>query len=61
VHPGQSIELYTALRIKGVPTDLVLYPREPHGLLEREHQLDFMRRILDWFDIYLKGTSPATM
>jgi dipeptidyl aminopeptidase/acylaminoacyl peptidase len=61
VHPGQSIELYTALRIKGVPTDLVLYPREPHGLLEREHQLDFMRRILEWFDKYLKGTSPTTM
>ena len=61
VHPGQSIELYTALRIKGVPTDLVLYPREPHGLLEREHQLDFMRRILEWFDQYLKGASPTTM
>jgi len=61
VHPGQSIELYTALRIKGVPTDLVLYPREPHGLLEREHQLDFMRRILEWFDKYLKGTGPTTM
>ena len=61
VHPGQSIELHTALKIKGVPTDLVLYPREPHGLLEREHQLDFMRRILEWFDRYLKEAAPATM
>jgi len=61
VYPGQSIELYTALRIKGVPTELVLYPREPHGLRERQHELDFMRRILAWFDTYLKGASPATM
>jgi dipeptidyl aminopeptidase/acylaminoacyl peptidase len=60
VHPGQSIELYTALRILGVPAELVLYPREPHGLLEREHQLDFVRRILEWFDLYLRGPSPAT-
>jgi dipeptidyl aminopeptidase/acylaminoacyl peptidase len=61
VHPGQSIELYTALRIKGVPTDLVLYPREPHGLLERAHQLDYMQRILEWLDKYVKGAGPTTM
>ncbi len=60
VHPEQSLELYTALRIKGVPTGLVLYPREPHGLLERAHQLDFMGRLLEWFDTYLKDGVPAT-
>ena len=61
VHPGQSIEIYTALRIKGVPSGLVLYPREPHGLLERAHQLDFMRRYLKWFNKYVKAGAPATM
>ncbi len=60
VHPAQSIELHTALRIKGVPSGLVLYPREPHGLVERAHQLDFMRRIIEWFDKYLKEGVPAT-
>ncbi len=60
VHPEQSIELYTGLRIKGVPSGLVLYPREPHGLVERAHQLDFMWRILEWFDKYLKEGMPAT-
>lgn len=54
VHPEQSLELYTALRLKGVPTELVYYPREPHGLTERAHQLDFMKRILEWMDRYLK-------
>lgn len=60
VDPGQSVELYTALKIKGVPSGLVLYPREPHGLLEREHQLDYMGRILEWFDTYLKVRATTT-
>lgn len=54
VHPEQSIQLYNFLRLLEVPTDLVLYPRQPHGLIERAHQLDFMNRVLDWFDTYLK-------
>jgi len=53
VHPEQSVELYTALRLKGVPTRLVLYPREPHGLDERAHQLDFIERTADWFRTHL--------
>lgn len=54
VHPEQSIQFYNLLRVRDVPTGLVLYPREPHGLLERAHQLDFMQRIIDWFDLYVK-------
>jgi dipeptidyl aminopeptidase/acylaminoacyl peptidase len=61
VHPGQSIELYTALQIKGVPSELVLYPREPHGLLERAHQLDFMQRTVEWLNKYVRGEAPTTM
>jgi dipeptidyl aminopeptidase/acylaminoacyl peptidase len=53
VHPEQAMELHTALRIKKVPTELVFYPREPHGLRERAHQLDFITRTLSWFDRYL--------
>ncbi len=53
VHPEQSRQLYTGLRIKGVPTQLVFYPREPHGLRERAHQLDFIERTIGWFDEYL--------
>ncbi len=60
VHPEQSLEIHTALKLKGVPTGLILYPREPHGLLERAHQLDFMNRMLEWFGRYLKGGAPAT-
>jgi dipeptidyl aminopeptidase/acylaminoacyl peptidase len=33
-----------------VRTEIVLYPREGHGLGERAHQLDFAQRFVDWFD-----------
>jgi dipeptidyl aminopeptidase/acylaminoacyl peptidase len=58
VPPGQAYELYTALKIKNVPTSMVLYPREPHGIRERAHERDYMDRIMGWFDKYLKeGTA----
>ena len=46
--------LLVALKLKKVPTQLVLYPRQPHGLVERAHQLDFMKRVVEWFNRYLK-------
>ncbi len=50
VPPGQSLELYTALKWKGVPVEYVTYPREGHGVTERAHQEDFMKRVLAFFD-----------
>jgi dipeptidyl aminopeptidase/acylaminoacyl peptidase len=55
VHPEQAIQFHNLLQLHGTPTGLILYPREPHGLLERAHQLDFMRRMLDWFGRYLQA------
>ena len=54
VHPEQGLELYQALKIKGVDTELVLYPREPHGLTERAHQLDYIERLVGWYNKYVK-------
>lgn len=53
VHPEQGLQLYTGLRLKQVPTEMVYYPREPHGLDERAHQLDFIERTVGWFEKYL--------
>ena len=41
------------LRRYGVPNELVIYPREPHGLRERAHQIDATRRQRVWFDRWL--------
>jgi len=56
---GQSQELYRGLKRYGVETELVVYPREPHGFREEKHLLDRMNRILAWYDKYLKD-KPAT-
>jgi dipeptidyl aminopeptidase/acylaminoacyl peptidase len=52
--PDQSQELYRGLKRYGVQTELVLYPREPHGLREEKHLLDRLNRILAWYDAHLK-------
>jgi dipeptidyl aminopeptidase/acylaminoacyl peptidase len=57
---SQGQEFYRALQSLGVETRMVIYPREPHGIREREHQLDVQRRILDWFDTRVKDNSSHT-
>jgi dipeptidyl aminopeptidase/acylaminoacyl peptidase len=50
---GQSQQFYRGLKRYGVESDLVLYPREPHGLREEKHLVDRLTRILAWYDKYL--------
>jgi dipeptidyl aminopeptidase/acylaminoacyl peptidase len=58
---GQSLETYMGLKKARVPTELVIYPREGHGLREPKHQLDKMRRELKWITKYIQGegSKPA--
>lgn len=49
----QAIEFHTALKWKGVPVELIIYPREGHGMVEYVHALDFAQRGLAWFARYL--------
>jgi dipeptidyl aminopeptidase/acylaminoacyl peptidase len=51
---SQAIGFHRALRDVGVPTELVVYPREPHGISERAHQIDVLRRVRAWFNRWLK-------
>lgn len=55
---GQAIEFHTALKWRGVPVELVIYPREGHGMDEAAHRYDFLTRGLAWFDRYLAPTPP---
>ena len=55
---GQSQELYRGLRFYHVPTELVLYPREPHGFREIKHNIDFYTRMMGWFEKYIHPLSP---
>ncbi len=45
---GQPMEFYRALKDRGVPAELLFYPREGHGFQEYYHRLDRMKRQYDW-------------
>jgi dipeptidyl aminopeptidase/acylaminoacyl peptidase len=50
---GQATYLHRALSAFGVEHELVVYPREGHGLRERNHQLDLLWRTRAWFSRWL--------
>jgi dipeptidyl aminopeptidase/acylaminoacyl peptidase len=54
VPPSQGQEFYYGLRFLNRETKMVVYPREPHIFSEREHQIDSLTRLLDWYDSHLK-------
>jgi dipeptidyl aminopeptidase/acylaminoacyl peptidase len=57
---SQGVGFHRALRDRpaGGPVELVVYPREPHGIGERRHQEDVLRRVRAWFDRWLAPDSP---
>jgi dipeptidyl aminopeptidase/acylaminoacyl peptidase/lysophospholipase L1-like esterase len=40
---------YEALLARGVPTQMVIYPDEGHGIRQLRHQVDVLQRTLAWF------------
>ncbi len=53
--PTQGTEqMYAALRTLGVPTQLVIYPDQNHGISVLSYQVDRYKRYLDWYAKYLK-------
>jgi dipeptidyl aminopeptidase/acylaminoacyl peptidase len=50
----QSYEFYQGVRDMGVKAECVVYAREPHELGERAHQVDLLRRVLEWYELYLR-------
>jgi dipeptidyl aminopeptidase/acylaminoacyl peptidase len=53
--PGQAIEFHNALVEHGVPTDVVIYPEEGHGVSSFPALIDVTTRIVAWF----QGHMPA--
>ena len=47
---GQGKELHNALRRRGVPVELVLYPRQGHAIAEPRLMMDARRRIVAWME-----------
>jgi dipeptidyl aminopeptidase/acylaminoacyl peptidase len=51
---SQGWELYTALKRLSVPTEMIIYPRMPHGLQEPKFIADAGNRLIAWFNKHLK-------
>ena len=49
-----SEQMYQALRTLGVPTELVIYPGQFHGIKKPSYILDRYQRFLAWFGKYIR-------
>lgn len=47
-------QMYQALKLTGVPTQLVGYPDQNHGITRPSFERDRLERIADWYARYLK-------
>jgi dipeptidyl aminopeptidase/acylaminoacyl peptidase len=54
-----SEQLYQVLRRRGVPTELVVYPGQTHGISVPSYQRDRLVRYLAWYDRWVKGGGGA--
>ena len=51
--PGQAREFYQALLEHGVETELAIYPGEGHGVRKMPASIDFLTRLLGWFERHM--------
>jgi dipeptidyl aminopeptidase/acylaminoacyl peptidase len=55
VPPTQSIEWWHALKDRGVPVSLVIYPDAGHCVTAPDQSADVRERAIAWFDKYVKN------
>jgi dipeptidyl aminopeptidase/acylaminoacyl peptidase len=51
--PGQAVEFHRVLRERGVPTEVVRYPMEGHGVRDLPAAIDLATRVLLWFERFM--------
>jgi dipeptidyl aminopeptidase/acylaminoacyl peptidase len=56
---GQAIEFHHALREHGVPTDVIVYPLEGHGVRDLPAGIDLATRLVAWFERYMPAGTSA--
>jgi len=53
----QALQIFTVLKRRGIPTRLVLFPKENHDLSRKgkpKHRIKRLEEIINWFNKYLK-------
>lgn len=51
---GESIQMYTALKLLGVPTAFIMVEGENHGIMEPVKRTKWINSMLAWFQKYLQ-------
>jgi dipeptidyl aminopeptidase/acylaminoacyl peptidase len=54
----QGIEMYTTMRRMQKPYIMLVYDSENHSLAKKENQLDYAKKVNQFFNHYLKGGEP---
>jgi dipeptidyl aminopeptidase/acylaminoacyl peptidase len=55
VPPGESYQMFTALKLLGREVALVTFPDQQHWILKYPQRVQWMKTIMAWFDRWLKG------
>ncbi len=51
---SQGQEMFNAIKRKGIPARMVVYPRTPHGPREPKFLLDIMQRHVEWVEQHVR-------
>src|SRR5439155_17312160 len=57
---SQGRELYNALKRQGVAVELVIYPRQGHGIEEPRLAIDVERRAIAWLDRWIRNVEAPS-
>jgi dipeptidyl aminopeptidase/acylaminoacyl peptidase len=55
VPPGESYQMYAALKLQGKEVELITFKDQSHWILDYKQRLHWMRTIIAWWDKYLKN------
>ena len=50
----QSLQLFTGLQLKGVPSKLIIFPDEGHWIMKPQNSELWYSNVIDWLDRHLK-------
>jgi dipeptidyl aminopeptidase/acylaminoacyl peptidase len=57
----QGQEFYVALKRRGIPTEMIILPRTPHGPREPKLLMGVSEHILKWFETHLGKAKPKAV
>ena len=55
----ESDQVVSILKQEGHTVDVHYYPQEGHGFAKRENQIDALKRLVDWFERYMKPAGAS--